>query len=82
MKEAGALDVTVRLVKQFLLVMLTETSNQLKVNEIVHCLPNWLKRPFIEERNQQKNQRLCNTLSFRKKLEAELELLQRIVSNS
>ena len=55
MKEAGALDVTVRLIKQFLLVMLTEPSNQLKVNKIVPCLPDWLKRPFIEERNQQKN---------------------------
>ena len=82
MKEAGALDVTVRLVKQFLLVMLIEPSNQLKVNEIVPCLPNWLKKPFFDEKSQQKNQRLCNTLSFRKKLAAELELLQRIASNS
>ena len=82
MKEAGALDVTVRLVKQFLLVMLTEPSNQLKVNEIVPCLPNWLKKPFVDEKSQQKIKRGDNTLSFRRKLEAELNLLQRIASNS
>ena len=75
MKEVGALDVTARLVKQFLLVMLSEPSNQLKVNAIVPCLPDWLKKPFIKERNQQKNHRKCNTLSFRRKLDVELDLL-------
>ena len=55
MKEAGALDVTVRLIRQFLLVMLTEPSNQLKVNAIVHCLPDWLKKKrLIEEKSKQK----------------------------
>ena len=54
MKEAGALKITVRLVKQFLLVMSTYPKNRLKVTEIVHCLPKWLKRPFTKEKSQQK----------------------------
>ena len=59
-----------------------EPSNQLKVNEIVPCLPDWLKKPFVDEKSQKKTKRGNNTLNFRSKLEVELDLLQRIASSS
>ena len=52
MKETRALEITARLIKQFLLVMNTYPPNQSKVTEIVDCLPKWLKKRFFDEKSK------------------------------